>query len=141
IEPGAVVLKSGLRVPADLVLIAAGVRADLELAQASGLETGRGIVVDAHLQTSAPDVYAAGDVAEVNGTVWGIIPAAIEQAQAAARNMLEPGSAEYTGTVPSNTLKIVGIDLTSVGQVGGGEGLVELRRSDVPGTYYKLVLK
>lgn len=140
IEAGAVVLKSGLRVPADLVLIAAGVRSNLQLAQASGLAANRGIVVNERLETSTPDVYAAGDVAEWNGTVYGIIPAAIEQAQAAARNMLEPGSAEYRGTTPSNTLKIVGIDLTSLGQVVG-EGLVELRRSDGPGQYYKLALK
>ncbi len=142
IEPGAVVLKSGLRVPGDLVLIAAGVRANLELAQASGLAANRGIVVDAHLETSVPGVYAAGDVAEWNGTVYGIVPAAIEQAQAAARNMLEPGGAEYAGTVPSNTLKIVGIDLTSIGQVTGqGEGIVELRRADGPGRYFKLLAK
>jgi len=141
IERGAVVLKSGLRVPADLVLIAAGVRANLELAKASGLAANRGLVVDAHLQTSAPDVYAAGDVAEFNGTVYGIVPAAIEQAQAAAKNMLEHGSAEYAGTVPTNTLKIVGVDLTSVGQIAGGEGYTELRRADGPGRYFKLVLK
>lgn len=141
IERGAVVLKSGLRVPADLVLIAAGVRANLELAKASGLAANRGIVVDAHLQTSAPGVYAAGDVAEFNGTVYGIVPAAIEQAQAAAKNMLEQGSAEYAGTVPTNTLKIVGVDLTSVGQIAGGEGYTELRRADGPGRYFKLVLK
>ncbi|HOG46024.1 MAG TPA: FAD-dependent oxidoreductase [Anaerolineae bacterium] len=140
IERGAVVLKSGLRVPADLVLVAAGVRASLELAQASGLAANRGIVVNGRLETSASDVYAAGDVAEFNGTVYGIIPAAIEQAQAAVRNMLEPCSAEYAGTVPSNTLKIVGIDLTSVGQIVG-DGLVALRQSDGPGRYFKLLLK
>ncbi|MCL6431884.1 MAG: FAD-dependent oxidoreductase [Anaerolineae bacterium] len=141
IERGAVVLKSGLRVPADLVLIAAGVRSNLELARASGLAASRGIVVDSHLATSAPDVYAAGDVAEFGGTVYGIVPAAVEQAQAAAKNMLEHGSAEYTGTIPSNTLKIVGIDLTSIGQVAGGEGYTELRRTDGPGRYLKLVLR
>lgn len=141
IEPGAVVLKSGLRVPADLVLVAAGVRANLELATASGLAINRGIVVDAHLETSAPGVYAAGDVAEFKGTVYGIVPAAIEQAQAAVRNMLKHGSAEYIGTVPANTLKIVGIDLTSIGQVAGGEGYAELRRADGPGRYLKLALK
>jgi len=141
IERGAVVLKSGLRVGAELVLVAAGVRSNLDLARASGLAANRGIVVDAHLQTSAPDVYAAGDVAEFRGTVYGIVPAAIEQAQAAAQNMLEQASAEYRGTVPTNTLKIVGIDLTSVGQIAGGEGYTELRRSDGPGRYLKLVLK
>ena len=141
IERGAVALKSGLRIQAELVLIAAGVRSNLELAKASGLAANRGIVVDAHLATSAADVYAAGDVAEFKGTVYGIVPAAIEQAQAAAHNMLEQASAEYTGTVPTNTLKIVGIDLTSIGQIAGGEGYTELRRSDGPGRYLKLVLQ
>lgn len=137
----AVLLQGGARIPADLVLIAAGGRANLSLAQASGLNVNKGIIVNSHLQTSAPDVYAAGDVAEYAGAVYGIVPAAIEQAQVAAHNMAEIDTREYAGTVPTNTLKIVGIDLTTVGQIMGGEGYTELRRTGPTGEYIKLVLK
>ena len=140
--PQAVLLRGGERIPADLVLVAAGGRPNLQIAQASGLAVNRGVLVDAHLQTSAADVYAAGDVAEYAGTVYGIIPAAVEQAQAAARNLAEIAPTEYTGTVPTNTLKIVGLDLTSIGQIAPAEpDYVQLRRLDPPGQYLKLVLR
>lgn len=135
-------LKGGDRLAAELVLIAAGGRADLDLARASGLAVNRGITVDAHLQTSAEDVYAAGDVAEWNGTIYGIVPAAVEQARAAARNLAGTAREEYAGTTPTNTLKIVGLDLTSIGEVApAGAGYEELRRADGDGRYLKLVLK
>lgn len=137
-----VLLKGGERLPADLVLISAGGRANIRAAQASGLSVNRGVIVDSQLRTSANGVYAAGDVAEFSGTVYGIIPAAIEQAQIAARNMVEIEASEYQGTVPANTLKIVGIDLTSIGQVvANDDGLVELRRTEPGRQYMKLVLK
>jgi nitrite reductase (NADH) large subunit len=111
------------------------------LAQDAGLEVNRGVVVDEHLQTSAEDVYAAGDVAEFRGRVYGIIPAAIEQARAAALNMLGEEAA-YEGTVPSNTLQVMSIDCTSIGVVHPpeGDGYQELRKSEA-GVYKKLVLK
>ncbi len=138
----AVLLQGGDRLPADLVLIAAGGRPNLALAQAAGLATARGVVVDAHLRTSAEDVYAAGDVAEFEGQVYGIIPAAVEQARVAARNLAEVEAEEYTGTVPSNTLRIAGLDLTSIGEIEGvGEGYTELRHAGSDGRYLKLVLK
>ncbi len=140
--PQAVVLKSGERYPADLVLIAAGGRANIQVAQASGLAVDKGIVVNSRLQTSAADVYAAGDAAEYAGNVYGIIPAAIEQAQVAAHNLAEIDSREYAGTMPANTLKIVGLDLTSLGQISGtGQGFSELRRTEPEGQYMKLVLR
>lgn len=138
----AVALKSGEHLAAELVLIAAGGRANLQLAQASGLAVNRGIVVNGRLETSAKDVYAAGDVAEHAGTVYGIIPAAIDQARVAAANLAEIERLEYGGTVPTNTLKIVGLDLTSAGQTSGaGEGYAELRRAVDGERYMKLVVK
>ncbi len=138
-----IVLKGGREIEGQMVLISAGIRSNVALATEAGLEVNRGVVVDEHMRTSAPDVYAAGDVAEFEGRVYGIIPAAIEQARVAGANMAEEGSAAYAGTVPANTLKIVGIDLTSVGNVNPeGEGFEELRRTDrAAGRYKKLVLK
>ncbi len=135
-------LKDGRDFPAQMVVMAAGVRSDVTLAQQAGLQVERGVVVNAAMQTSAPDVYAAGDVAVFNGRVWAIAPVALAQAKVAAAAMAgQP--ATYTEIVPSTTLKIMGIDLTSAGTPcpAPEEGLVELRRSDpIALTYKKLVL-
>jgi nitrite reductase (NADH) large subunit len=137
-----VLLEDGREIAGDLILISAGIRSNVQLAQDAGLEVQRGVVVDEHLRTSAEDIYAAGDVAEFQGRVYGIIPAAIEQARAAAANMLGREPTEYRGTIPSNTLQVVGIDCASIGvcHPPEGEGYQELRK---PGAdaYKKLVLK
>ena len=78
-----------------------------ELAKEAGLVLGRGIVVDDRMRTSAPGVFAAGDAAEHRGRIYGIIPAAFEQARVAAYNMLGQDK-PYGGTIPSNTLKVAG---------------------------------
>jgi nitrite reductase (NADH) large subunit len=137
-----IMLDSGKKVSGDLVLVSAGMRSNTELASEAGIKVNRGVVVDEHLRTSADDVYAIGDVAEYEGTVYGIIPAALEQASNAAANMLGDEHANYTGTVPSNTLKIVGIDLTSMGLVNPEEPTYEeIKKTDAPkGVYKKIVL-
>lgn len=135
-------LEDGREFGAHLVLCAAGVRANLDLPRAAGLAVGRGVLVDDQMRTSAEGVYAAGDVAEYDGEAWQIIPAAVNQARVAAANIVEPGSMKYGGTVPSTTLKVVGVDLTSIGVIDGeANGLEELRRADPDsGAYEKLVL-
>ena len=77
-------LRDGTAVPASLVLVSAGIRANLDLAKNAGLACNRGIVVDASLRTSAPDVYAVGDCAELNGVVTGLWLASKDQGEAAA---------------------------------------------------------
>lgn len=74
-------LQDGLRIEGDLILISAGIRSNVQLAREAGIKIGRGVVVDEHLRTSAEGIYAAGDVAEFRGRVYGIIPAALEQAK------------------------------------------------------------
>jgi len=136
-------LKDGRMVKGELVLISTGIRSQVELARAAGLEVNRGLVADEQLRTSAADVYAAGDVAEFEGIVYGIIPAATEQAQVAAANMVADGSATYGGTVPATTLKIVGIDLTCLGEATAtGDEFVVLRQVDpATGVYRRLTLR
>jgi nitrite reductase (NADH) large subunit len=136
-------LKGGRAVAGELVVMSAGIRSRIELAREAGLAVQRGIVVDEHLCTSQPDVYAAGDAAEFEGQVWGIIPAATEQAQAAAANMVAGGSVIYHGTMPLTTLKIVGIDLTCLGDsTADGDEVVVLRCSDQSsGVYKRLALR
>ncbi len=130
-------------VDGELVLVSTGIRSRVELAREAGLEVNRGVVVDEQLRTSGADVYAAGDAAEFEGRVYGIIPAATEQAQVAAANMVAGGSATYSGTTPANTLKIVGIDLTCLGDATAkGDEFAILREVDAAaGVYRRLTLR
>ena len=113
----AVKLKDGRVIECDMVVVSAGARSDLSLAKDAGLEVNRGVKVDGSLRTSEEDIYAIGDVAEFEGKVWGMIPPALDQARAAARKVLGMEGPDYQGTVPTNTLKVMGIDLTSIGTV------------------------
>ena len=136
-------LQDGREVVGELVLFSTGIRSEVTLAQTAGLEVNRGIVVDEHLQTSTQDVFAAGDVAEFGGQVYGIIPSAVEQARVAAANMVTPGSATYAGTLPATTLKFAGAELASLGEcLAEGDEYRPLRHVDLAaGRYRKLVLR
>lgn len=134
--------KGGREIQTDVALVAAGVRPNLRIAQEAGLETDRGLVVDDYLQSSHPDIWAAGDITQHAGRVYGIIPASFNQARIAALNVLAQRQ-KYEGTIPSNTLKVVSIDLTSVGMVNPeDESFEELRVENADkGTYKKIVVK
>jgi nitrite reductase (NADH) large subunit len=136
-------LDNGKELAGNLVLISAGVRSNTDLAAEAGIKVNKGVVVDQYLQTNANDVYAAGDVAESEGRVYGIIPAAVEQARIAAVNMVQNEKHVYKGTIPSNTLKIVGVDLTSMGLVTPeGPQYEEIKKIDKEkGAYRKIVLE
>ncbi len=140
---GSIRLEDGRKVVGELVLFSTGIRSEVTLAQTAGLEVNRGIVVDEHLQTSTQDVFAAGDVAEFRGQVYGIIPSAVEQARVAAANMVTPGSATYAGTLPATTLKFAGAELASLGEcLPEGDEYRPLRHVDLgAGRYRKLVLR
>ncbi|NVM53473.1 MAG: NAD(P)/FAD-dependent oxidoreductase [Candidatus Helarchaeota archaeon] len=114
----------GREFKADFVVMAVGVNPNIELARKSGIKVNRGILVNEYMETNIKDIYAAGDCAEFNGRVWGIIPVAFEQSKIAALNILGK-KVEYNEIIPSNTLKIVGVDLTSIGRVTPEEGLPE----------------
>jgi nitrite reductase (NADH) large subunit len=109
-------LEGGDLLKGGMAVISAGIRPNLELAEALALEKDKGIKVDEHLQTSLSGVYAAGDVAEFNGVPYGIWPAAMEQGKIAGINM-GGGDAAYQGTTMANTLKVGGIDLASAGNI------------------------
>ena len=139
-------LKDGKKFDADIILIQAGIRATIDLAQNSGIETNRGIIVDAFLETSKKDIFAVGDCVEYKNQTWGIIPACMEQSKIVAASVLGLKKIEYKGTTPKNTLKIVGMELTSIGifdpskEEGGGWDI--LKRADKDDCcYQKLILK
>ncbi len=135
-------LASGKVLPAGMVVISAGVQPNIDLPQKAGIACKRGVIVDEHLHTSAQDIYAVGDVAEFDGRVWGIIPAALAQARVAASQIVGKDTL-YHDIVPSTTLTVTGIEVTSMGQINAtGEGDRELRYMDADaGVYKKLVLQ
>ena len=134
--------KGGQEIKTDVALVAAGVRPNIRIAQAAGLEVDRGLVVNDYLQTSVPDILAAGDVIQHAGRVYGIIPASFNQARAVAQNIMGQIK-KYEGTVPSNTLKVVGIELTSIGVVHPEDkSCEEFRKEDQKhGIYKKIVVR
>ena len=132
-------LEGGEKLSARMVVVSAGVRPNMELAEALGLDKDKGIKVDGRLMTSAPDIYAAGDVAEFQGMPYGIWPAAMEQGKIAGINM-GGGDEQYNGTTMANTLKVVGVDLASAGDIDA-DGKLESKVSAVEGVYRKVVLE
>jgi nitrite reductase (NADH) large subunit len=111
-----VALDGGETLQAKMVVISAGVRPNMKLADPLDLDHDKGIVVDERLRTSKPDIYAAGDVAEFNGMPYGIWSAAMDQGKIAGINMAG-GDMIYEGTTMANTLKVVGVDLASAGNI------------------------
>jgi nitrite reductase (NADH) large subunit len=131
-------LEGGEILPARMVLISAGVRPNMDLAGPLGLDTEKGIKVDERLRTNQADIYAAGDVAEFRGMPYGIWPAAMEQGKVAGNNM-GGGDMVYAGTTMANTLKVVGIDLASAGDIDA-ENKRESRIVSDKEIYKKIVL-
>ena len=136
-------LDDGRTIPGELILFSAGIVPRVEIARDAGLTTRQGIIVDQYLQTSAEDVFAAGDAAEFEQRIYGLVNPALDQARAAAQNMAGEKTTVYRGTLPSATLKIVGMELTSLGEATAeGEPLVVLRDLNESGNCYrKLVLR
>jgi nitrite reductase (NADH) large subunit len=108
-------LTDGSELEAELFLLSAGIAPNVEIAREAGLQVGRGVLVDDRMRTSDPIIFAAGDVAEAAGSVAGLWPTAVEQAQIAAANAVG-GDEIYTGTLPVTMLKVTGVELTSIGR-------------------------
>ena len=141
-----VTLKDGRHLPAELVVLAAGIKPNAELAQACGLAVGRGIIVDDGLATSDADIFAIGECAEHHGTVYGLVEPAYEQAEVLAARLAQPATVtkplpEYHGSVTATNLKVSGVNVFSAGDFGGAEGTQSLVLRDMAlGHYKKLVL-
>jgi anaerobic selenocysteine-containing dehydrogenase/NADPH-dependent 2,4-dienoyl-CoA reductase/sulfur reductase-like enzyme/bacterioferritin-associated ferredoxin len=133
-------LADGRELEASLVVVATGIRPDVGLARAAGLEVGRGVVVDDELRTSAPSGWAVGECAEHRGVVYGLWAPLLRHAKTAAAVMSgKPGS--FHGAVPATTLKVMGIDLFCAGHVDPADGEEMLLSLDSrKGRYRKLVL-
>ena len=133
-------LTDGRRIEADAVIFAAGIRPNVALAKDAGIAVGRGIMVDDHLQTAAPEIFALGECAEHRGICYGLVEPAYEQARVLAQH-LAGKTAAYGGSVVATNLKVSGVSVFSAGDFIGAEGSETILLSDVRhGTYKKLVV-
>jgi nitrite reductase (NADH) large subunit len=137
---GMAYLADGRGVEADVFLVAAGIAPNAELARAAGLAVNRGVLVDERMRTQDYSILAAGDVAEHSGRVHGLWPVAVEQAEVAADNAVG-GDKEYRGSIPFTMLKVVGIELTSIGRFEEQPGDDVIALTEPGGRYRKLVIE
>ncbi len=134
--------RNGDVIAADLVVMAAGIRPNTELAEQAGLPCSRGILVNDTLQTYDPRIYAIGECVSHRGIAYGLVAPLFEQARVCANHLAQLGFARYQGSVTSTKLKVTGIDLFSAGDFLGGEGTESITLSDpISGIYKKLVIK
>ncbi len=139
----AVQFKGGGSIPADLVVIAAGIRPNVGLGQAAGLEVKRGIVVNDYMETSHSDIFAVGECVQHNGICYGLVAPLIEQGKVLAATITGNKGPRYQGTIPAAKLKIMGVDVFSAGEIDDKVDGSEVIRYEDPslGIYRKVTLK
>ena len=135
-------LNDGTVISADLVVIAVGIRSNISLAQASGLECERGIVVNDYLQTSDSDIYALGECAQHDDITYGLVAPLYEQAEVCAKVLCGSDDESYKGSITATGLKVTGVHLFSAGQFQQDDDCKVVSLSDdTKGVYRKLVFK
>jgi nitrite reductase (NADH) large subunit len=133
-------LADGRFIPADMVVVAIGVRPNIALAQEAGIDVDRGIVVDDQLRTNVPGIYAIGECAAHRGRCFGLVEPAYEQARALAQHLAGRPS-RYAGSVLATNLKVSGVNVFSAGDFLGGPGTeAVILRDPGLGSYKKLVI-
>ena len=135
-------LADGTVLPADLVVMAVGIRPNAALAKEAGIAVNRGIVVDAQMRTSDPSIYALGECAEVDGACFGLVAPLYDMANVLAAQLSGDTTASFKAVATATRLKVTGINLYSAGDFGEGEDREEIVLRDAAGGVYKrLVLK
>lgn len=138
----AVRFKDGQEIPADLVVMAVGIRPNYALAASAGIHCNRGIVVNDTMQTYDPRIYAVGECVSHRGMTYGLVAPLFEMAKVCATHLANFGIGLYKGSVTSTKLKVTGIDLFSAGDFMGSDDTEEILLHDaVGGVYKKLVIK
>jgi nitrite reductase (NADH) large subunit len=135
--------KDGSSIDADLVVIAAGIRPNVELARKAGLQVNRGIVVNDFIETSHPDIFAVGECVEHNGTCYGLVAPLLEQGKILAATITGNKGPRFEGSVPAAKLKIMGVDVFSAGDFSDKAPGTDVVRYEDPalGVYKKLTLR
>jgi nitrite reductase (NADH) large subunit len=137
---GGVLLEDGGTLPADMVIITTGVRPNSFLARRAGLEVGGGVVVDNHLFTSHPDILAAGDVAEHRGVLYGTWTPSQYMGTIAGMNAIGLRT-EFGGIPRSNTLKVLDVDLLSIGRFEPEDGSYQVIEQETGEPYLRFVFR
>ncbi|GBQ13864.1 nitrite reductase large subunit NirB [Acidiphilium acidophilum] len=138
----AVRLKDGTAIPADLVVMAVGIRPNAGLARAVGIECNRGVLVDDWMRTSDPAIFAIGECVEHNGQVFGLVAPIWEMAKVAARAMTNAPGAGFTPVASVTRLKVSGVDMVSAGAFMGDATTDDIVLRDAArGIYKRLVLR
>jgi nitrite reductase (NADH) large subunit len=138
----AVRLETGELLAADMVVIAAGIRPNAEIAKQAGLAVNRGIIVDDRMRTSHPDIYAVGECVEYDGQTFGLVAPLIEQGKVLASVLAGNAEVAFRTSITAAKLKIMGVDVFSAGLTEAKAGCEEVRFEDPAlGIYKKLVLK
>ncbi len=130
----------GTEIAADLVVMAVGIRPNVDLARGSGLEVSRGIVVNDYLQTTIPSIYAVGECAEHRGMVYGLVAPIYEQGKILAQKICGIEGNPYEGSILSTQLKVSGVDVFSAGEFMEREDTRSLVMMDETQGIYKKVL-
>ncbi len=133
-------LEDGSELPAELVVVSAGVRPNSYLARQAGLKVDTGILVDDRMTTSDPAILAAGDIAEHRGLLYGIWPASYAQGMIAGLNAVG-GTADFSGLPPTTRLKVLDVDLFSIGALALPDASYRLVEERDGGTYRGLVIR
>ncbi|MCC5858284.1 MAG: NAD(P)/FAD-dependent oxidoreductase [Ectothiorhodospiraceae bacterium] len=133
----AVRFKDGSELPADLVVMAVGIRPNTGLAQRAGLYCERGVVVSDTMQTFDPRIYAVGECVQHRGRCYGLVAPLFEQAKVCANQLAGYGFRYYEGSVTSTKLKVTGIDLFSAGDFQETDGVDAIVYQDPAGGVYK----
>ena len=134
--------KDGSEIPADLVVMAVGIRPNTDLAETAGLYCNRGIVVSDTMQTYDPRIYAVGECVAHRGTAYGLVAPLFDMAKVCANHLANFGIGRYQGSTLSTKLKVTGVDLFSAGDFSGGGDTEEILFNDaIGGVYKKLVLR
>lgn len=133
-----VILKDGRKVHADFVIFSAGIRPNVDVVKDSDIKINKGILVDEFMRTNADDVFAAGDVAEYKGKIYGLWTVAMAQGRNAGLNAVGMKT-PYKEVPPSSTLKITGVDVFSSGDISGDNSIsYSYKEGNI---YYKLFIK
>ena len=138
----AVELADGTIIPADLVVMAAGIRPSIALAKDAGLACGRGIQVDDGMRTSDPAIYAVGECVEHRGALFGLVAPLWDMAKVVGDRISEVAKTEYVPAVSGTRLKVTGIDMFSAGDFTGDETTDDIVFRDAArGVHRKLVIR
>jgi nitrite reductase (NADH) large subunit len=130
----------GSELNADLVVMAAGIRPNIELAQQANLRCERGVLVDDSMQTYDPSIYAVGECVQHRKLTYGLVAPLWDQARVCAIHLAEVGVSYYRGSITSTQLKVTGIDLFSAGDFIGSPNSEALVMKDAKRGIYKRVV-